>query len=332
MPAEAFPPIDAIRPPIIRADVSTLCQLSCPCCPTAKGTNHATIGRGTMRAENFEGLLERHPELKHVEMGNWGEPLLNPELPRILELAHEAGVSCSIDEGTNFNMASDEVLEALVRFGCLRIRVAMDGATSASYRIYRQGGDLKTVIRNVRRLEAVKMRLGADRPHVLLQCVLFSHNQHEVDAMVFLARALGCDLYFKINWSMSYQPLRNPETLLDRIPATDRVHYVDETGHHYKRAQCRHLWNSPQISFDGRILGCARNVWRPWPGNAFRDAAESWMNSKELIRCREALMGRRPMAEDACCQHCAVWQSILDHDDWVTEEELVTHRFDEMDF
>jgi MoaA/NifB/PqqE/SkfB family radical SAM enzyme len=80
---------DPIHPTKLRIEATTACQLACPTCPTAEGKVDASLGRGFLRAENFRRLLDQGKGvLKSIELSNFGEPFLNPELLEIFRIAH----------------------------------------------------------------------------------------------------------------------------------------------------------------------------------------------------------------------------------------------------
>ena len=68
----------------IRFEASSKCQLKCPLCITGTGYNreHSSVGWGHLKFENFEKLILKNPRIREIELSNYGEILLNPELPR----------------------------------------------------------------------------------------------------------------------------------------------------------------------------------------------------------------------------------------------------------
>ena len=141
-----------VLPSSIRIDACSLCQLRCTLCPRTSGETEAIIGNGRLKFDHFKCLIDRNPQIRKVELGNFGEVFLNPELPQILRYAFEQGVVTEIEEGVNLNDATEEALEALVKYQTARVRCAIDGVTQKTYQRYRAGGDLKKVIRNYRKL------------------------------------------------------------------------------------------------------------------------------------------------------------------------------------
>lgn len=102
-----------IAPAQIRLDASTICQLKCPGCPTTSGQIAKFLKPGFLKFDDFKKLVDDNPALTLIELSNWGEVLLNPQLPRILQYACEKGVHLSLRNGVNLNTAKPEVLESL---------------------------------------------------------------------------------------------------------------------------------------------------------------------------------------------------------------------------
>src|SRR5438045_2208141 len=94
-----------IAPDEARLEASSFCQLQCPSCPTTSGAIRPAIGSGFLRFEDFRRFLDATPFLKNLELSNYGEVFLNPQLAKILEYAHSKGVAISLANGVNFNNA-----------------------------------------------------------------------------------------------------------------------------------------------------------------------------------------------------------------------------------
>ena len=119
-----------VKPKAARIEVCSACQLSCPACPTTTGQNRAVIGRGHLTLAHFRRFLALNPQIRHLELGNYGEVFLNRDLPGILHHARQSRVVVRIGAGVNLNNASEKALEALVSERVERMRCSIDGATS----------------------------------------------------------------------------------------------------------------------------------------------------------------------------------------------------------
>ncbi len=62
-----------VKPKYIRLDASTVCQLKCPSCPTAKGVTAKALGSHFLLFTNFKQLVGKNPFISKIELSNWGE-------------------------------------------------------------------------------------------------------------------------------------------------------------------------------------------------------------------------------------------------------------------
>lgn len=310
-----------VIPDMIGVDVSSRCQLDCLLCRTIDKENRI-IGLGQIRADQFRRIIENNPFIRRVELSNWGEVFLNRDLPAILKCAHENGVVTEIDEGANLNHASEEALEAVVKYQTRRIRCAVDGVSVESYKQHRVGGDLRKVVRNIQRINHYKAVHESEKPELILQFVVFGHNQHEIERVSVMAQLLKMRLDLKLNIFSGFSPVEEDDLVKRFIRSSSREAFRAQTGRHYMRKQCYHMWRCPQVNWDGKLLGCRRNIWLTYHENVFKADLLAEINNERMQYARGMLMGRVPVREDIPCVNCGVFKTILESEDWITEEEI----------
>ena len=125
---EVFPS-RRIFPRQVRLEASSFCQLRCPSCPTTAGAIHPAIGSGFLKFKDFQKMVDLNPQLKSIEIANYGEVFLNPQLVDILEYAHRKGVAIRIGVGANLNNVRQKMLEALVKYKVRTLSCFIDGAS-----------------------------------------------------------------------------------------------------------------------------------------------------------------------------------------------------------
>lgn len=298
-----------IVPTTIRLEASSHCQLRCPSCPTTTGAIDAAVGKGFLRAADFRRLLDATPTLQHIELSNYGEIFLNPELLEIMACAQEKGVTLAADNGVNLNSVREEVLEGLVRYGFHSMTCSIDGASPESYARYRVRGDFEKVIANIRRINAYKKRYGSERPALLWQFIVFGHNEHEIEAAQEMARRLGMTFRAKLSWDDGFSDVKDKSRIAEAtgLGVASRKAYREKFGHDYQHQICLQLWNRPQVNWDGRMLGCCRNFWGDFGSNAFTDGLAASINSEKMVYAREMLQGRQPARDDIPCTTCEIY-------------------------
>jgi hypothetical protein len=197
---------------------------------------------------------------------------------------------------------------------------SIDGASPETYRIYRVRGDFNTVIANIRTINAHKRAYHTDLPRLAWQFVVFGHNEHELPLARQMADDLGMEFRPKLTWDDSLSPLRDPEFVRQQVGvgASTRQEYEEQNGQNYMAALCHQLWGDmPQVNWDGKMLGCCRNFWGDFGGNAFRDGLLVTINSDKMRYARDMLRGRRPARDDIPCTTCEVYLGMRRRGRWL---------------
>ena len=312
--------MNRIRPTTIRLEASSFCQLRCPSCPTTTGAIDAAIGRGFLRFEDFRDLVDRNPQLKRIELSNYGEAFLNPSLLVILEYADRKGIAIALENGANLNHAKDEVLEGLVKHRVRLLTCSIDGASPETYRKYRERGDFDTVIRNVERINHYKHAHASEFPRLKWQFVVFGHNEHEIPLAREMAARLGMSFRAKISWDKDFSPVRDGAFVRAQTgeQALTREEYEGIHGKKYASGICHQLWDEPQVNWNGKVLGCCRNFWGDFGSNAFSEGLAESINNEKMVYAREMLRGRKPARADIPCTTCEMYDAMQSRERWLT--------------
>ncbi len=316
-----------VKPTKIHLEAMGACQLKCPACPTATGAIRPTIASGYLRFESFKKLVDENPTAKHIELSNYGEIFLNPQLLPILEYAQQKGVKLTVDNGANLNTVKDELLEGVVKYGLHSMTCSIDGASNETYGIYRVKGHFDTVIANIRRINEFKRKYNSRFPALTWQFIVFGHNEHEIPQARELARELDMEFKPKLNWDEDYSPVKNREWVeLEIGKSTSRSDYKEETGVDYSRGICHQLWHEPQINWDGKLLGCCRNFWGDFGDNVFEAGLEKALNNPKIKHARAMLMGQAEPRDDIPCTTCEIYIGMRADRNFITPAELLQQR------
>ncbi len=295
----------------IRVEACSMCQLRCQKCSTAKGINRdGVVGWGSLPFESYRRLLDENPEIRLVELSNWGEIFLNPEIVDIIRYSHRKGVRLKAGNGVNLNLLTEQMAEALVRYGFHHLSVSLDGASQQTYHEYRRRGSFEKVIRNIGRINKYKRRLGSALPKLSWQFVIFGHNEHEILLARHMAEELGMTFRPKLNHSPHYSPVRDVERVRREsgLAVASRDEFVARTHRPYSFA-CTQMWDSPQINWDGKLLGCCVNKFGDF-GNVFEEGLVPALKGWKYTYAKGMLTGTRPPDPEIPCFHCKVFQKI----------------------
>jgi MoaA/NifB/PqqE/SkfB family radical SAM enzyme len=131
------------RPYFLVVESTNLCNLSCPLCPTGQGLKSRP--KGKMSFNDFKKIIdELGAYLYSLRMENWGEPLLNEEIPMMIAYAKSKGIFTSFN--TNLCLLDESIAKGLISSGLDHIKISLDGTNEQSYLKYRMGGDFRKVI------------------------------------------------------------------------------------------------------------------------------------------------------------------------------------------
>jgi len=180
-------------PMYVRFEASGYCNLRC--CWAQRHPGHPALRpRGHASPQLAERVLDQIGDcLYQVILCHWGEPTLNPQLPEIVRIFHQAGVHTTFD--TNMTLMTESLAGRLIEAGLDAISASIDGITQSGYEQYRIGGKVVDALAGLRHTIEQRERLGRDHPQVRWQFLVFPHNEHEVDEAARLAARMGVDLF-----------------------------------------------------------------------------------------------------------------------------------------
>lgn len=311
--------LEKIMPRKIWLEASSICQLRCVQCwhSNSSSLKWSAVGIGYLKFSDFKNLVDDNPWVKEIELSNWGEIFLNPELLDIIKYAYWHDVGLTADNGVNLNDVEEEVLEGLVKYKFLSIRCSIDGASNDTYKIYRINGNYDKVIKNINIINKYKEKYQSIYPLLTWQFVLFGHNEHELAEAKNKAKELGMAFKAKVNYAPQYSPVNDSELYRREFGHLPEHEYKQKTGEIYLGETCRQLWHSPAINWDGKILGCCINQKMGFGGNAFKDGLLKCINSRNMKYAREMLMGRKRPKNCIPCSHCEFYFKLRESGNWL---------------
>ena len=302
-----------LRPTSVRLDLCTLCQLNCADC-YMRVDNYGTTGKGYVTFDVFRDFVQKNNFIKSIEISNSGEVFLNPDLYKILEYSYEHGISIIIENGTNFNTVSEQLLEALVKFQVKFINFSIDGVSQEIYSIYRRGGNIEKVYENIRKLNEYKEKYQSEYPVLQWQYILFSNNECEVEAASIKAKELNMQMFYKLNYVKEEFKPKNRK-LLEKVTGQQYFsikEYNENNEKMYGSDFCYQTIYEPQINWDGRLLGCCA-VWRTDLGiNVFEEGLIKALNSAQYREEIACLLGlKEEPSASIPCEECELYHGNI---------------------
>lgn len=179
---------DAIRD--VHLEISSLCNASCPWCPrTFWGYPHnGGYPEVNLTLDNAKVIfnLDFLKQLDSIYInGNFGDLVMNPQAPDIVEYFRQTNPALLLKISTNGSARSAEFWQRIAQAGAT-VQFCLDGLED-THHLYRQNTSWSTIIKNA------KIFIAAGGQAVW-KFIRFNHNHHQIDDCRKLAKELGfCD-------------------------------------------------------------------------------------------------------------------------------------------
>lgn len=149
----------------------------------------------------------------------WGEPLLNTNLPKILNFLNKNYENAFISITTNGTILTRKWINRLLRFQKVQINISLNAATRRTYMKITGGDYYEKVISNIKFLIHTIRYMNNYVPIIRLILVLVKDNVRELPKFVDLAASLGInticfvDLMIFRDEHQQYSMAKNPEVV-----------------------------------------------------------------------------------------------------------------------
>ena len=170
-------------PPLcIDIESAAICDLACPFC----FRQFIATPDKVIDFDLYTNLIEQCKELGVPSLKlNWrGEPLLHPKLPKMVELAKQAGI-LEVLINTNATMLTEKMANQLIDAGLDVMIYSFDGASKHTYEAMRPGrfreNTFEHVYDNIQRFSEIRSQRGALFPRTKIQMVLTEETYPERD-------------------------------------------------------------------------------------------------------------------------------------------------------
>ena len=237
-------------------EFASFCNLKCPICPT--GVDELEREAKAMDPALFEKVWEETaPYLLTATLWGWGEPLLHPQLSRMLEIASRHNVATLLSTN-GMPLRHEKVREALLDHPPMTLIVAIDGLTDETNSKYRIGAKLEPILDGVRKLAEMKRRRNAKFPVLQLRYIVMRHNEHEVEHLEQFARDNEFELLTLR--SIGLHDIENVDAIQSNFVPLNEVlqPYQYKEGKRQQRPGfiCTMPFWFPSIQTDGGIVAC----------------------------------------------------------------------------
>jgi MoaA/NifB/PqqE/SkfB family radical SAM enzyme len=288
-----------------------------------------------MTLDEVRHITDQLPVLERVVLHGLGEPLLNPDLPRIVHHLRERNARVLFN--TNALLLNERRGRALIDAGLSELRVSLDGADPITYGRVRgvNARALPHIIANLERFTTLQSSLGADTPVISLWFTAMRENIEELPGIIDIAARTHVRevyvqrfIYFGKGLAQAEQALydraharelaiiRDAEARCRALGigfratgAATPAEYLTRGQHRARRpwAGCRRPYTLAYVTAHGNVFSCCFAPFHPGParerllGNAFVEPfAEIW-NGERYRAFRAAFESDTPWDQCAGC-------------------------------
>lgn len=197
-------------PPCVQIEVSSICNFRCIMCYQAdESFSKKSNGyMGNMDLELFKKCIdELEGNVEAVTLASRGEPLLNPQLQRMLEYCN--GKFLALKLNTNASLLDEKMAHILLQSDLQTLVFSMDAATKGVYEKIRVNGNFEAVVGNIKKFSQVKKQhYPKSKLNVRVSGVKINDEQHLSEMRELLGGFVDSAAFVNYNpWETAYTNL-----------------------------------------------------------------------------------------------------------------------------
>ncbi|MFZ2087938.1 MAG: radical SAM protein, partial [Desulfobaccales bacterium] len=160
------------------------CNLFCRHCWIQQPAAETPPNQSSLPLQDLAFIIEQALPLGVTSVKlTGGEPLLHPEITKVLDLLRSKGLGCFVE--TNGVHCTPEIAEIIAAGNNAAVAVSLDGACAETHEwMRRTPGCFQAALDGIRNLTAAGLK-----PQIIM--TLMRRNQDQVEAVVRLAESLG---------------------------------------------------------------------------------------------------------------------------------------------
>ncbi len=279
------------------------CNLSCSMCP--RELNRPS---GYMDVKLFQKVIDEsvlYGKRLIITINKDGEPLLHPELPKMIRYAKDRKAAHKINFYTNGILLTETKSLELMKSGLDTLHVSIDAFTKETYKKIKNSQKLEVVEENVKRLVELKKILHSKTPLVIIKIIHTPDTQNEIKP--FINKWKGIANFIEIGEYHTWDGTLNDLSQLDKTQISEKP----------KRYPCTFLWYNPVILWDGRVTTCCVDYQgKGVIGDINEDSLANIWRGESLQNLRIAHMKGR-YDSIPLCNKCQFWKCEVNIEKWL---------------
>jgi MoaA/NifB/PqqE/SkfB family radical SAM enzyme len=318
-------------PVCLYLETTNRCNLLCTTCPR---TYADLEPEADMSWELFTRIVDQVPNIARVVLHGVGEPMLVKELPRMIRYLKARGAYVLFN--TNGTVLTPKKGRELADTGLDELRVSLDAADAATFRLVRGKDYFNRIVRNVKAFTEMQAREGLSTPRVSLWLTGLRETIAQLGNFVRIAHDIGVrEVYLQrlVYFDEAAVGMARPDqALFERLGAEEALHLraaealatelgisfnasgATEPGESLARkadtspwSLCRRPWSVMYFTANGRALPCciAPFAQKGYENYTLGDATQATLreiwNGPAYQGFRDALQSNAPPKSCANC-------------------------------
>lgn len=292
-------PIHAGMPLGISVEPTNVCNLKCIECPT--GTNSLSRKIQNIDRKLYEDLVdELRGQLTNIIFYFQGEPFLNKEVFEMISYANMNRIyTISSTNGHFLSRDADSIINCKLD----KLIVSLDGIDQETYEKYRVGGEVEKVYEGVQNLVHKKDKLKVKHPKIIIQFIVTSNNEYQLQEAKLLAKQLGANKF-----DAKSAQIYNFENGNQLIPENKKYSRYRKVGDKYiikskLPNRCWRLWSNAVITSNGDVVPCCFDKDAKYAmGNLHNNSFKEIWNSSSYQSFRKKVFTNRRQID--ICKNC----------------------------
>jgi MoaA/NifB/PqqE/SkfB family radical SAM enzyme len=319
-------------PVCLYLETTNRCNLPCTTCPR---TFEELEPAANMSWELFRSIVDQYPNIARVVLHGVGEPLMVPNLPRMIRHLKARGTYVLFN--TNGTLLNERRGRDLIASGLDELRVSLDAADAQAFKAVRGKDAFDRIVEHVRAFRALQRSLAAEKPRVSLWLTGLKETIGQLPAFIDLAHSIDVSEVHlqRLVFFPDGQGLARPEqalfehlddheeALIREAEARAAAHGIlfdasgaTEPGTSLQRAEearpwslCTRPWTLMYFTAHGRALPCCIAPFSMRGYDAFTLGDATLQSLREIWNGESYRTFRRELLSDApptCCANCGL--------------------------
>ena len=217
----------------IQIEVTSYCNAECIYCPRTVFQD-IWLNRH-LPMHSFEQLVPVFTKTQLVFLQGWGEPLMCPDLIKMIVLAKDAG--CRVGTTTNGTLLDEKTIRRLIESQLDILCISLAGTDETNDQL-RKGTSLEKLLETIQRISVIKEETNSRHPEIHIAYLLLKSGMNDLNQLPGILHGRGVSevvistLDFVPSKSLESETIR-PSTEKEFNALCNQLNAVKEKGRQY---------------------------------------------------------------------------------------------------